>query len=148
MASARALVKALLGELPGVSAEHRAECLRHVALYKMTEAECKNKYRTRFMSAAAWEIAKHENKPNDSKLLIHEHVNERAKTCEKLLKPSANIDEILNTVVACVVTKDEHNDLRKKGKHLEGWERYKAAQIRVWDTENGSEYIYPNAPRG
>jgi 16S rRNA C967 or C1407 C5-methylase (RsmB/RsmF family) len=142
-ASARALVKALLREMPGVSSDHRDECIHRVALYKITEADCKNKFRTRYMSNEALEIAQQEKKPNESGLLIHEHVTARQKVLKKLIeaKPE-DVDEILDSIVACVVTKDEHRRLSSSSlKDLHGWDRYHELKIRVWDTEMNSQYI-------
>ncbi|MGD0796868.1 MAG: hypothetical protein ABR910_04005 [Acidobacteriaceae bacterium] len=142
-ASARALVKALLREMPGVSNDHRDECIHRVALYKITEADPKNKFRTRYMSCDAIEIARHEKKPNDSGLLIHEHVTERQKVLKRLIaaKPE-EVDEILDSIVACVVTKEEHKRLGSHSlKDLHGWDRYRAEKIRVWDRQMNSQYI-------
>jgi hypothetical protein len=46
------------------------------------------------------------------------------------------IDSILEKVVACTVTKEEHDSL-SNFKHLDGWERYQAAGITVIDCETG-----------
>jgi hypothetical protein len=142
-ASARALVKALLREMPGVSSDHRNECIHRVALYKITEADCGNKFRTRYMSNSALEIAQHEKKPNDSKSLIHEHVSERQKVLRKLIEASPmQVDEILDSIVACVVTKEEHKRLSSRSlKDLHGWDRYREINLRVWDTQTNSQFI-------
>jgi hypothetical protein len=139
--SARALVKALMGDLPGVSLKHKKECLSHVALYKVTEADCKYKFRTRFMSNAALEFAKTQEKIGSGGFLVHEHVTERSKIIDSLLKASPEeVDDILDSVVACIVTKEEHKSLNRF-KNAHGWERYRAAEVRVWDTHTDSQYI-------
>jgi hypothetical protein len=140
LSSARALVKALLADMPGVDEAHRRECIRQIGLYKITEADCSHKFRTRYMSEAALTIAQSEIKPNDSKQLVHEHVIKRSIITDKLLAiKGSNVDNILDEVLACTVTKEEHRELElSKRKGLQGWERYKDVPIHVWDTEMGS----------
>jgi len=91
------------------------------------------------MSIAALAIAKGEKKPGDSKQLIHEHVYQRAKMVKDLHKCKESpelIDQTLRNGFACVVTKEEDARLRAY-KHVDGWERYRLAQIPVMDTQEG-----------
>jgi hypothetical protein len=46
--------------------------------------------------------------------------------------------ELLQSAIGCVVTTDEHHkltELSRKQPHLKGWERYKAANITIIDTD-------------
>lgn len=70
-----------------------------------------------------------------SKDLRHEHVLER-KQLLKLLqeaRTAAEVSDVLHRSLSCVVTEDEHAVLSKKGRNASGWDRYRAAGIRVYD---------------
>jgi len=61
----------------------------------------------------------------------------------KLIK--ANPDsakDILKDAIGCTVTKDEHDRLNMI-KNCDGWQRYREAGIRVWDTEKNTPVNYP-----
>jgi hypothetical protein len=91
-------------------------------IWKITEAS--GKYTPEFVSLAASEAT-------DQKMLIHEHVIERAKLIDRLLA-GENPATVLNEAVACLVTIDEHARLTavsKSDPSLNGWERYVAAKI-------------------
>ncbi|WP_213806964.1 hypothetical protein [Granulicella sp. dw_53] len=93
------------------------------------------------MSNAALEFAKTQTKIGSGGVLVHEHVTERSKIISSLLKASPEeVDAILDSVVACVVTKEEHKKLNNS-KKAHGWERYRAAEIRVRDTLTDSQHI-------
>lgn len=126
--SAVLLVKALL-QTPGLIPEHRKKFVK-LALWEVTEAEGKAKYKTRFQSQKALSAG-----PETK--LQHEHVYPRAKMSDALLaaKPE-DIDEILKNAVGCTVTEEEHDRLGGF-KHCDGWERYRKAGIVVIDTETG-----------
>jgi hypothetical protein len=66
----------------------------------------------------------------------HEHVF-RTATIKARLRVATNEQELyeaLSTAVACVVTSNEHNQLKpKKIGDVEGWDRYSKARVRVWD---------------
>jgi hypothetical protein len=132
--SAVTLVKALL-QVPGLIAEHRREFLK-LALWKVTEAESLNKYKTQLRSQAAYSSA-----PGTK--LQHDHVFQRSRMVDVLLTagPEA-IDDILKSAVGCTITKDEHTRL-SDFKHLDGWDRYRAAKIVVIDTETGLPFSFP-----
>jgi hypothetical protein len=132
--SAVTLVKALLG-MPGLTPEHRREFLK-LALWKVTEAGSLNKYKTQLRAQAACSSA-----PGTK--LQHDHVFQRSRMVDTLLmaKPEA-IEPILKGAVGCTITKDEHERLNDF-KHLDGWVRYRAAQIVVIDTETGAPFSFP-----
>ena len=133
MRSAINLVKGLL-TLPGLIEEHRNEFVR-LALWKVTEAEGKAKYKTRFQSQGA--MAARENVK-----LQYEHVYPRAKMRNMLLAARPEeIDEIISKAVGCTVTEEEHHRLSAI-KNCDGWERYIRAGIVVIDMETGSPLEY------
>ena len=78
--------------------------------------------------------------------LRHEHVTERAKTVRALLAHPERVDEILDSVVACVVTPEEHTRLGQVHRTLESWERYRAAGVAVVDASTGEWLIPPTSP--
>ena len=68
----------------------------------------------------------------------HEHVFPRKKLSLRILNDPINIEKYLKDVVGCVVTVNEHNLLsiaEKSNPELDGWDRYKAAGIVVYDME-------------
>ncbi len=110
---------------------HKRELL-DVCIWKITEAD--GKFNTRFRSIGTL----------DEKSLRHEHVVERKSIIDRLLLEPDNYYEILNDAIACIVSKDEHDKLTaisKKNRNLSGWERYKAADIRVFDLLSGNELV-------
>jgi hypothetical protein len=126
--SAYKLVKAILNA-SGITPKHRKEFLA-LALWKVTEAEGKSKYKTRFKSKAAC-AAKSD--------LRHDHVLQRKKMVADLLAAKGNpinIDKILETAIGCTITKEEHSELDDYKKY-DGWERYHKAGITVIDMETG-----------
>lgn len=131
--SAIALVKYLLANKShDVLATHRRELITRVLLFKLSEAECcGNKYNTRFQSRAA------ANRDTRTELR-HDHVYLRSNIVKELETAGADevaIDAILEKVIGCAVTEQEHLDLTKLGKEYDGWERYQKAGIEVVDTE-------------
>ncbi len=66
--------------------------------------------------------------------LKREHVTTRAEAKRSLdgARDRDAIKNVLNAMVVCVVTDDEHNRL-DRFKHLAGWDRYRAAAVRVYD---------------
>jgi hypothetical protein len=141
LASAKILIKLLLGECPGLLPEHQRECIRQIGLYKVTEAEGVHKRRTRFMSVAAIAVAKHQPDPSKNSELQHEHVFKRAELTERLVNSPGLIDSILKDAIGCTVTKDEHDRLSKI-KTCDGWKRYREAKIAVENTETGEFVDY------
>jgi hypothetical protein len=132
--SATTLVKGLL-EMPGLTCEHRREFLK-LALWKVTEAEGRTKYKTRLRSPEA-----HSN--SHGVKLEHDHVFQRSLMVEALLSASPEaVDTIIKRAVGCTITKQEHDRL-KQFKKLDGWERYRKAEIVVVDTLTGEDFHLP-----
>ena len=119
---------AIAGILPlDVLPVHKRELLSTM-IWKITEANGKHNLRYRSEGAVA--------APQDD--LIHEHVYPRRKLVKQLLQgrpDPQSLDRILEHAVACLVTPDEHQRLEALPKHIEGWNRYRAAAVRVFDTE-------------
>jgi hypothetical protein len=109
----------------GIELGHLRELLG-VIIWKVTEA--KGKYQTRYWSEG------YRDNPDPAQA-IHEHVIERRKLIEWLLAGVLMPENLPSEAIACVVTRDEDVRLRKVGRELNGWERYKAAGIKVWDRE-------------
>ncbi len=129
--SASALVQALI-QAQGLVDQHRREFLG-IALWKVTEAESRGKYNIRFQSEAA------RTAPREDKR--HDHVFQRAKMVDDLLKAHTDeVEIIIAKAIGCVVTREEHT-LLDRYKHLDGWDRYKKAGIAVYDTETGERVI-------
>lgn len=129
--SAKAAIRALL--TLDLYPSHKRELLS-ICLWKLTEAESRGKYNLRYQTPAALEAAVQERQ--------HEHVVERKKIVEALIAEPDRMDEILQGVVGCTVTKDEHRrltELSRSRPDLEGWERYEAAGIAVEDLATGQK---------
>ena len=114
---------------------HKRELIS-VCLWKLTEAESRGKYNLRFQTPAALEAPRSEKQ--------HEHVVERKSIVDALLASPERADEILERAVGCTVTRDEHRRLTNLGRErpdLEGWDRYRAAGIRVLDLKTGRPHL-------
>lgn len=133
IASAINAVRAILSAelLP----EHKRELLS-VCLWKLSLAECRGKYDTRYVSLGALR--------QPEKVLAHEHVNERSKLVRDLIAGAIGIESLRDLVVACTVLRTEHAVLSKSGRAgLSGWERYRDAKIGVIDREKKAWLIAP-----
>lgn len=116
---------------------HKKELLT-ICLWKLTEAEGRGKYATRYCSLRALSAPRSE--------LEHEHVFERRKLVSLLLRDPSKVDEVARLAVGCVVTREEHARLTKicrDNPDLSGWERYRAAQIEVVDRATGRTFGHP-----
>jgi hypothetical protein len=127
--SAVTLIKLLLADKkPEVLSAHYRELLT-ILLWKITEAES-SKHKTRFQSQGALDSS-------DKSKLRHDHVFQRSKMIVALEKAAPqDVDDILNTAVACTVTVEEHDHLSRFDDEY-GWERYRKAKIAVIDTQTG-----------
>jgi hypothetical protein len=109
--------------------ERHKRDLINAMLWKLTEA--RGKYTTRYQSAGARAA------PKGTKLQ-HEHVYTRKDLVEQIMRDPARARQIASTAVGCTVTIPEHEVLTRNTReqpHLLGWERYKAADITVIDTD-------------
>ncbi len=115
------------------------ERVAHDAVWAVTElhrgAETKY-FRQRFISARArrrWTDASTRGQCGQG--VQHEHVVESRKLKLQLAKATTEgeFHGVLAHAVACVVTDQDHDDLNQQAQHLQGWDRYRAAKISVWD---------------
>ena len=137
--SAKRAIRALLGA--DLYPAHLRELLS-TCLWKITEAEGRSKYKTRYRSRASLD--------QDRKSLHHEHVVERKKMIDELIARPHDVDEIVASAVGCVVTRDEHRSLTEISRarpELEGWARYEAAGVVVIDMDSGHAIAWPNRPQ-
>src|SRR5712672_2478450 len=128
--SAVTLIKYLLAKnRPDALRGHYQELL-DTLLWKITEAECSNKYKTRFQTQGAV------NRKGETNLR-HEHVFQRSRMIELLEKAAPHeVDDILKDAIGCTVTVEEHARLSKFDDEY-GWGRYRKARITVIDTQTG-----------
>lgn len=102
-------------------------------LWNITEID--GKYRTRYRSEGALHLDRLEDRrtrPPGQRLLQHEHVYTRSWLLTQLLERPNEATKTLELAIGCVVTRDEHEKLRAV-RDQEGWGRYRAAGIRVYD---------------
>jgi hypothetical protein len=96
------------------------------AIWEYTEAD--GKYGCRYRSAGALAAG-------DASEFQHEHVVPRQTLIAQMLAQPDRVEDILRTAVGCIVTRAEHAVLNRVDRGLEGWSRYVAAGVRVWDAE-------------
>lgn len=133
ISSATAWIQLILAfDSPEVIPKHREKLLRH-SLWMISEAE--GKYNLRYRSEGALACS-------DESQLEHEHVFPIQSLIGQLLsaKPD-NVPKILSNVIACMVTKEEHNKVSRLGKGYIGWERYIKARVPVRDMLTGKQIV-------
>jgi hypothetical protein len=70
-----------------------------------------------------------------------DHINKKAALIAALLGPSPDLEAIIERAQCCVVTDDEHAQLGAVGTKIDGWERYLAAGISVYDMATDSKVV-------
>ena len=110
------------------SENHHKKDLLDICIWQITEID--GKYNTRYRSEGAMD------KKNWNEVR-HEHVYQRKHLIERLLEGD-NIDKVISDATACLVTKAEHGKLSEA---LIGWERYKSANIRVFDLKETRQLL-------
>lgn len=125
--SARELVNLVLRDT-SMLRSHRKHLLK-LAQWWVTEAD--GKWKTQYRSAQVVALARQEGLSGVA--INHEHVYGRAELAERMLTDSTQVDSILGLCVGCIVTVEEHRRLSAQ-KHVHGWDRYRAANVRVHDT--------------
>lgn len=103
---------------------HKKELI-NVAIWKISEAD--GKYKVRYWSEGAL-LSKQNN-------WHHEHVYTRKELVDRLLS-GEEVDNVIQNIIACVVTRDEHKKLSQSKK--QGWERYLDMSIKVYDSQEKS----------
>jgi hypothetical protein len=127
--SSIALARAVLEARSDLTTPHLREALK-IAVWKYTE--CDGKYTTRYRSEAALGAV--------GKLIHHEHVIPIRQIVDRLLANPTGFEEILSSAVGCVVLRSEHHKLGEIDKAyplVTGWDRYRLAEITVWDLAEG-----------
>lgn len=74
------------------------------------------------------------------KKLNHEHVLPRKWLREQMKADPSRCEEIIASAIGCVVTREEHERLTTASRlnpELQGWERYQAAGVAVYDMATG-----------
>jgi len=132
--SATRLAEAILAA-PDVDPSHRRQFLSF-CLWKHTEADGKWAVRYRSKEAVHGPVAD----------IQHEHVIPRNLLVEKVIANLEHVGEILASVLACLVTKEEHRRLTAVGSFVEGWDRYTAAGVVVLDMVTGEPFTPPQVP--
>lgn len=120
--SAQEAIKSILQMGPNVLEEHKKSLISRM-LWKITEAH--GKYNTRYYSKEALKVGKNERR--------HDHVLTRAKMIKRLLNNADNLLAEVDQAIGCIVTRDEHDRLSKFDTDYDGWERYRKANIKIWD---------------
>lgn len=101
--------------------------------------ECDGKFTTRYRTAAV---------VGDEIVNVrHEHVVQRKGQIDGMLAHPEQVDEIMASSLACIVSTAEH-DLLKPFDHLDGWTRYTAAGLTVIDMKDGTNLDLGTAPAG
>jgi hypothetical protein len=108
----------------GILEKHKRQLLDTI-VWKATEAGGKTKYDTRYVSESVFEAARQRRTIK----VNFEHVRPKKKVISDLLATPDKIKRILYNAMACTVSHNEHKLLRDG----EDWDRYKAANIRVYD---------------
>jgi hypothetical protein len=136
-------IKHILEMKKDVSEQHIKFLLRQM-LFLLTEADgltatkrTNSKYKITYISEG---VKKKREKINEdskeyTKDLRHEHVYTRKNIVEELLNSPQKINLILKKAVGCIVTKEEDKRLSKVDSSIDGWERYKKAKIKVYNTK-------------
>lgn len=106
-----------------ISIKHKKEVIK-IMLWNVSQID--GKYSVRYRSEGVLS--------DEDEKVQHEHVITRKETTRLLLENPQGILEILEQVLACVVTESEHKKLSAI-KDVSGWERYKQAGIKVYDAE-------------
>ena len=62
-----------------------------------------------------------------------DHVFKKQTLIAELLGSEPDLDNIIKQALCCIVTEDEHKRLHRIDKSVDGWARYRAAGIVVYD---------------
>lgn len=124
IASAKELARLVLAS-DVLLKEHKRKMLSEI---QWLISEVDGKYATRYRSRRVVDLA--HTDPTSSEKIHHDHVTTRKEVTDAILEQPEGTDELLSSILACVVTKAEHDALKGAGG---GWSRYKAAGIEVLD---------------
>jgi hypothetical protein len=76
-----------------------------------------------------------------------DHIYKKSTLVEELLSPSPDLDRVMGRALCCIVTKKEHDRLHDIDKKRDGWDRYRAAGIVVYDMLDQTRMDYQTNPR-
>ncbi len=93
-----------------------------VMIWKISGAD--GKYKTRYCSCGALQ--------SDGDIQ-HEHVFTIDFIKNRFLSEGNDFSKTISLIIGCLVTKVEHKTLSKFGRDIVGWERYKKANIEIYD---------------
>jgi|GEM_PF-3165448 hypothetical protein len=129
------------------SREQDLEGLYELAKFVLESKSINLKYKKETLDWILWKVTEIDGKENTryrseqalitNEKINHEHVVTKRFLVEKLIEFPDMYKEILESAIACIVTEDEHKNKLSKVKNLEGWERYKNAEVDVIDMANG-----------
>jgi len=68
-----------------------------------------------------------------------DHIYKKSTLVEELLSASPDLDRVIEQARCCIVTVDEHRRLHDIDPELDGWNRYKAAGVIVYDMFDESQ---------
>jgi hypothetical protein len=114
----------LLASASGLLPVHRRELLS-IVVWKWTEADG-GKYGCRYRSAGVYNCSA----PIE---VQHEHVVTRELLVDEMIAIPERCRSILANAIACLVTPEEHRRLSSLERSIQGWKRYLAAKVDVWD---------------
>lgn len=67
-----------------------------------------------------------------------DHIHKKSALVGELLRPSPDLDSIIDRARCCIVAADEHQKLHGIDSDLDGWERYRVAGVIVYDMWDGT----------
>ena len=114
---------------------HYQEMLK-ICIWKYTEAEGPSKHKTRYRSTGSLR--------SSNEKLNHEHVVTSKSIRSRIMENPEDFERILHEAIACTVLVSEHrllNQTEKRRPELNGWDRYRAAGIEVWDLLEGVRVV-------
>lgn len=130
----RSTVSNIVAVLGATSNERHKRDLLDICIWQITEVD--GKWNTRFRSEGAmikedWGTAQ------------HEHVFQRKILIDRLIR-GEDIYSVVRNAIPCIVTRTEHKILSdvSRDSQIDGWERYKVADITVFDLKNDCEYDF------
>lgn len=133
IASAKQVAKLVLHD-QALLPLHRSKIL---SLVQWFISEADGKHTTRFRSQRVVELAT--NEPTSREKVNHDHVFTRSELVQRIVAEPHRVEELLDTVVGCVVTKSEHDSMSSTAS---GWARYSQAGIVVLDMAHSPPVVY------
>jgi hypothetical protein len=126
-----------------VSTRHRLADIR-LMLDVIRQMEIARPLKKRMLIHGIWEVAKATGdfcSRHRSEQVIRtvgtriqrDHIYKKSTLVEELLNPSPNLDRVIEQARCCIVTVEEHQALHRIDSDLDGWDRYRAAGIVVYD---------------